>query len=145
MKFLIFFLTCGVLCESSQKTDMLGKELETLSSLPNFIEVATEIITPKTRQNDVDAESESLEMELGASETSTPHFTELACTEENTEYNPCGPRCYQTCAFQPKGARQARAVCESASSNGCYPGCHCRSGYVKLNDKCILPIFCPSK
>lgn len=69
------------------------------------------------------------------------------CTEANTEWNACGPRCAQTCAYQPRGARKSRAVCESLliAPSGCYKGCFCISGYVRLNDRCVLSGACPSK
>lgn len=81
------------------------------------------------------------------SESSTVHFTELACSvDENAEYLTCGPRCQATCGFQPRDARRdSRAVCTTANDSGCYPGCFCKSGYVKLNDRCVLPVNCPRK
>lgn len=85
-------------------------------------------------------------------ESTTVHFTELACTRNNTEWLACGPRCYQTCGFQPNAnrardvkQRKSRAYCASSNETGCYAGCFCKSGYVRFNDECVLPIQCPSK
>lgn len=85
------------------------------------------------------------------SESTTVHFSELACTRDNMEWLACGPRCYQTCGFQPRDGREvalerkSRAYCASSNDTGCYAGCYCKSGYVRFHDNCVLPIQCPSK
>jgi Trypsin Inhibitor like cysteine rich domain len=110
------------------------------------VEVAD--VKPETvvaRQNELEYEVEAETPGPDFLSTSTVHFTQMACTQENMEWNSCGPRCYQTCAFQPRGVRKSRAVCETASATGCYAACFCKSGYVRINDKCILPVDCPSK
>lgn len=87
------------------------------------------------------------------SESTTVHFSELACTRDNMEWLACGPRCYQTCGYQPRDGREvnsklqrkSKAYCASSNDTGCYAGCYCKSGYVRFHDDCILPIQCPSK
>lgn len=145
MKFLILLLVCDVLSQSptASVTDLPVADTTSKADLPR---AAVEIDdSPKTaaRQNEIEAEAETEEPEPVSS--STLHFTDLACTEPNMEWLSCGPRCYQTCAFQPRGVRKTRAVCENVSSTGCYVGCFCKSGYVRINEKCILPIDCPGK
>lgn len=150
MKFLILFLFCGVLCEFPVPTVLPVLEPETLTDLPREAIKDFEDVTVRIRQNDVESElAEEDAVALKGDEnisTTTVHFTEAACTGEHMEWNSCGPRCYQTCAFQPRGVRRARAVCEPSSvTTGCYPGCFCKSGYVRINDKCVMPTDCPSK
>lgn len=85
------------------------------------------------------------------SESTTVHFSELACTRDNMEWLACGPRCYQTCGYQPRDGREvnstlqrkSKAYCASSNDTGCYAGCYCKSGYVRFHDDCILPIQCP--
>lgn len=151
MKFLILFLVCGVLCELPVTTVLPVLEPETLTDLPRETIEQFEVI----HQNDRVEDNEVTETEMPAVEvaveesisTTTQHFLEAACTDELMEWNPCGPRCYQTCSIQPRGVRRSRSVCESGmqSANGCYPGCYCKSGYVRLNEKCVLPLDCPSE
>lgn len=130
MKFLIFLLIGGVLCE--QTTVLPELESDSLTDLPYgaIEDFAVDAVTLQARDNELESEVES-------------SMIDEACPEENMEWVSCGPRCYQTCAFQPRGAR---AVCEPVTNAqaGCYPGCFCKSGYVRLNDKCILPVDCPS-
>jgi hypothetical protein len=156
MKILITFLICGVFGEVPVTTVLPKLEPETLTDLPMKDIAEFEAgVTMKPRQNDVDYEIKVDEIEVISEEnssepsstvsTTTLHFTQMACTGEHMEWNTCGPRCYQTCAFQPRGSRQSRAICESASTTNCYPGCFCASGYVRLNEKCVLPVDCPSK
>lgn len=154
MKFFLLFLICEVLCElpvpSSipiQKSDLIipSLEPETLTDLPfgaveDFISVTDTNIEEEA--NEVASIDDSSSLILS---TTTPHFLEMACDKENMEWNTCGPRCYQTCAFQPRGVRRTRAVCEATMPTGCRPGCFCKKGYVRLNDKCVLSDDCPSK
>lgn len=163
MKFLIFFLFCGVFCELPVpsvlpvSTVLPVLELETLTDLPRELikDFAEGIVL--TRGNDVESDLEVEADEVVTEEsndgvtqssitTTTESFLENACTEANMEWNTCGPRCYQTCAFQPRGVRQSRAVCEfTMTASGCYVGCFCKKGYVRLNSKCVLSADCPSK
>ncbi|CAO1416082.1 unnamed protein product [Diamesa serratosioi] len=64
---------------------------------------------------------------------------------DNELYLECGPRCYQTCAFQPRngGGRRTKAVCEGSVS--CQPGCFCKSNYVRFNGMCIPMADCPTR
>lgn len=159
MKFLILLLVCDVLSESPTGglTDLPSADTKLKADLPRAADgvrgveidsspkIADEDVrseetdTVVSRQNEIEAETEE------AVTTTTVHFTDLACTEQHMEWLSCGPRCYQTCAFQPRGVRQTRAVCENVVSTGCYVGCFCKSGYVRINDKCILPVDCPGK
>jgi hypothetical protein len=134
MKFLILFLFCGVLGELPVTTIL--PELEPDPSNGTVKDLKA-VLTMQAKQSNVDYENDIStdspdEENLLASTTSstTIHFTQLACTGQHMEWNSCGPRCYQTCAFQPRGSRVSRAICESASSTNCYPGCFCKSGYV---------------
>lgn len=145
MKFFIFFLVFGFVIVSSSAdeiTETTGADFITTTevTVPENDVLSDEIPVDNInllRQSDNDA----------ANESSTVHFTELACTKDNMEWLSCGPRCYQTCGFQPRDAKQrkSRAVCVSSNESGCYTGCFCKSGYVRLNDKCVLPTMCPSK
>lgn len=122
MKFIIFviFITLKSIQSEEQTTSSI--ETEEIPNNVNFL-----------RQND-------------DSESSTVHFTELACTGDNMEWLACGPRCSATCGFQPRDARRdSRAVCSPSNESGCYAGCFCKSGYVRLNDRCVLPVNCPRK
>jgi hypothetical protein len=152
MKILILLLVCGAFGELPVTTMLPELEPETLTDLPKEKVVNFEAgVTMKSRQNDLDYEIEVSSDDdppveaVSQSVSTTVHFTQMACTDDNMEWNSCGPRCYQTCAFQPRGSRQSRAICELASTTNCYPGCFCASGYVKLNEKCVLPVDCPSK
>lgn len=106
------------------------------------------------RQNEVEFEINAMQQQstvasLSRDNLSTAEYPEHLgdpCPEEHFVWNACGPRCYQTCAFQPKsGDRLSRAVCEAANENNCHTGCFCESGYVRFNDKCVLPIDCPTR
>lgn len=134
MKILVFFLIGTVLGEQTTVPPEL--EIDSLTDLPDgaIEDFAVNAVTVQARDNELESEVES-------------SVVDEACPEDNMEWQPCGPRCYQTCAFQPRGAKQGRAVCESIANAqaGCYPGCYCKSGYVRLNDKCILPVDCPSE
>lgn len=155
MKLLIIFLICGVYGELPVTTVLPELRPETLTDLPketvgNF---GAEM-TMQPRQNDVEYlieigdssdEQSPVEEVSPSAPTTTLHFTLMACTGDHMQWMSCGPRCFQTCAFQPRGSRQSRAICASASSTNCYPGCFCASGYVRLNEKCVLPVDCPRK
>lgn len=152
MKCLLLFLFCGVLGELPVRTVLPILEPETATDLPRGNAADFDVVTIKSRQNEVegfDETSTDLPVDESSSSTiistTTEHFTQLACTGTNVEWNTCGPRCYQTCAFQPRGTRSSRAVCESPSLSGCHAGCFCKSGYVRINDNCILPVDCPSE
>lgn len=154
MKCLLLFLFCGVLGEPPVRTVLPILEPETATDLPRGNAADFDVVTIQSRQNEVEDDLEGggleetstdLPVSESSSSTTTEHFTQLACTGTNMEYNMCGPRCYQTCAFQPRGTRSSRAVCESPSSSGCHAGCFCKSGYVRINDNCILPVDCPSE
>ena len=69
----------------------------------------------------------------------------IANCSDNELYMQCGPRCYQTCAFQPRngGGRRTRAVCEGSMT--CQPGCFCKSGFVRFNGMCIPIADCPTR
>lgn len=148
MKCLILFLLCGVLAEIDILTVLPVLEPETLTDLPQDFQP----VTFQSRQNEVEGdmnlEEAPLDTQLDVSTTvatTTVHFTQLACTDNNMEWNSCGPRCYQTCAIQPRlRTRVKRAVCESLVATGCHAGCFCKSGYVRFNDACVLPVDCPS-
>lgn len=147
MKCLILFMVCSVLGELPVTTILPELEPETLTDLPKeAIEDFKEGVTMQARQSYVEDDNE-ISTDLPAEEVSstTVHFTQMACLEDHMVWSSCGPRCYQTCAFQPRGSRRSRAICESVVSTNCYAGCFCESGYVRLNDKCVLPIDCPSK
>lgn len=158
MKCLILFLFCGVLGELPVPTVLPILEPETLTDLPRSDVGEFDVATGQSRQNEVEGDlgvemvdepTDVPEVDEDPSSTTfattTAHFTELACSGSHMEWNSCGPRCYQTCAFQPRGRRSSRAVCEMASLSGCHAGCFCASGYVRLNDKCVLPVDCPSE
>lgn len=133
MRILIFCLIGGIFGELT--TVLPELEPDSLTDLPYSSTEGFDgnVVTLLARDNELESEEES-------------SVTDAACPEDNMEWVTCGPRCYQTCAFQPRGAKEGRAVCESVASaqGGCYPGCFCKSGYVRLNDKCILPLDCPS-
>jgi hypothetical protein len=153
---LILFLSYGIYAETSSgiSTVLPILEPETLTDLPKEAIDDFERVTIQARQNEVEEELE-IEAELTdepvvtssttETTTTTAHFTQLACTGQHMEWNSCGPRCYQTCAFQPQDVRRSRAVCETPNSSGCHAGCFCKSGFVRFNEKCVLPVDCPSK
>lgn len=76
----------------------------------------------QARQGEVaDDEDTVEENEVPAS--STEHWSTQGCTGAHEYYNSCGPRCVQTCMFQPKAhGRTARAACESIFSGSCHAG-----------------------
>lgn len=146
MKCWILIFVCGAFADVSVPTQLPLLVPETLTDLPYGSIEDFDSVTMQARQNEIEGEVQ-LEAETEAPvSTTTVHFTKLACTGDNYEWNSCGPRCYQTCVFQPReNIRAAKAVCESATSTGCHPGCFCKSGFVRLNDQCILPVECPSE
>lgn len=141
MKFSIFFLVFGfVVVNSADETTDADIVATTIPAVPEN-DVSNDEIP-------VDHINFLRQSDTADSESSTAHFTELACTRDNMEWLSCGPRCYQTCGFQPRDAKQqrkSRAVCASSNDTGCYAGCYCKSGYVRLNDNCVLPTMCPRK
>lgn len=149
MKFLVLILVCGVFCELPVTTVLPELQPETSTDL--LMVKTGEFnagVTMQPRQNDVDYEIQVPDENVPVEETvstTTLHFTQMACTVDHQEWMACGPRCYQTCAFQPRGSRVSRAICENALVSNCYPGCFCASGYVRLNERCVLPVDCPSK
>lgn len=159
MKCLILFLFSGVLAQLPVTTVVPVLMPETLTDLPQAAIEDFGAVTERPRENEIEAEKEIKAEEVSTvsyvdegtststvAATTTAHFTQLACTDENMEWNSCGPRCYQTCAFQPRATqRRSRAVCETMTASGCHAACFCKSGYVRLNDKCVLPMDCPSK
>jgi hypothetical protein len=55
--------------------------------------------------------------------SSTEHWSTQGCIGAHEYFNSCGPRCVQTCTFQPKArGRGARAACESIFSGSCHAG-----------------------
>lgn len=76
-----------------------------------------------------------------SNETAVSESSENKTCSENEIFIKCGPRCYQTCTFQSVNVRSSRVACDSP----CIPGCYCASGYVRFNEKCVLPDSCPSK
>lgn len=156
MKIFILFLICEVLGELPVPTVMPVLDLdvmipslqpETLTDLP-IADVEDFIATTeKDTEIEIDEGNEVAPIADSTTtvSTTTLHFLEMACDDKNMEWNTCGPRCYQTCAFQPRGVRRTRAVCEANFPTGCRPGCFCKKGYVRLNDKCVLSDNCPSK
>lgn len=163
MKCLILLFFCGVFGELPVPTVLPALQLETLTDLPR--EGFGNFNTQKTiqaRQNELEDDFEivitddsetatpidlSTENQLPAmAEIPSTQLSDENCTFENMEYKACGPRCYPTCAFQPREAtRRARVNCGPASLTGCNAGCFCESGFVRFNDQCILPTDCPSK
>ncbi|XP_077284921.1 zonadhesin-like [Arctopsyche grandis] len=57
----------------------------------------------------------------------------VACNDTNEEFTTCGT-CDPTC-------ENPTQVCRIA----CQRGCFCKKGYVRNNQKCILPSTCPNK
>lgn len=159
MKIFIFFLICEVLCELPVSTVMPvlepdekvpSLEPETLTDLPigaaeDFFSLTLNDEDIEIEANEVTTDAPITDPSVTITSTTTLHFLEAACDDKNMEWNTCGPRCYQTCAFQPRGVRRTRAVCETTMPTGCRPGCFCKKGYVRLNDKCVLSDDCPSK
>lgn len=164
MKFLILFLFCGVFCEDPVSTVLPSMVSETVTDLPRNPVKDFLVVPMKSRDKDLEAsvevkadttwpalitvyeQSSDDEPTSEKNSTSTDPTSEESCSDENMEWNSCGPRCAQTCAFQPRGVRKTRAVCEPLlTSNGCYKGCFCKKDFVRLNDKCVLPDNCPSR
>lgn len=151
MKFWILFLVCEALSEPL--TTVPAEESEKLTTIVSTVELPEMTLDDfKTRQNyievgetDFGEEVDSAELPESSEVSTTIVAVETGCTDSNMEINTCGPRCYQTCAVQPRGFRRSRAVCEAVNATGCYPGCFCKSGYVRLNEKCVLAKDCPSK
>lgn len=163
MKFLILFLFCGALCQVPVPTMLPALVPETLTDLSREPMEDFDEIKKKAGEDDLESNVEvkadstwpaqiTVYEELRDDEAShdkspsSDSVTEEACIDENMEWNSCGPRCSQTCAFQPRGVRKSRAICEPLlTSNGCYKGCFCKKGYVRLSDKCVLSENCPSE
>lgn len=133
MKFLILFFVCGALGDVTLEEILPQIEPETLTDLPKEImdgdpqfvqDEVTTMIDIETvqlgRQNEVEEEVGEVVEE---NETVTPHWTEQGCPKSHESYNKCGPRCVQTCSFQPRvNGRNTRAVCDSIFSGSCHPG-----------------------
>jgi hypothetical protein len=122
-------------------------ELESITDLPKealdgdpiFVQQeddATTVIVDaliKARQGeniDYEEEDESVNVVTpSTSKTTTEHWSTKGCTGANEYFNSCGPRCVQTCTFQPRAhGRTARAACESIFSGSCHAGCFCVDG-----------------
>ncbi len=106
-------------------------------------------VVEEGRNNAIEIETEGVDQpvvslqpipQLRSEENSTELPIIKNCGEHET-YHECGPRCYQTCTFASSTIRKSKAVCET----GCNPGCYCDSGYVRFNDRCVLPETCPCK
>lgn len=100
--------------------DLIDIPKEALDGDPQLIQedVTTVANTDlQGRQNEAEYDETTI------SESTTQHWTEQGCTGANEYYNACGPRCYQTCSFQPRvNGRNTRAVCESIFSGSCHAG-----------------------
>lgn len=116
------------------KADSFQATLEVTESLLEQLTERSTLNETEVKQNNVDNTDENF--------TFAPLPSNCS---ENELYMQCGPRCYQTCAFQPRngGGRRTRAVCEANMS--CQPGCFCKSGYVRFNGMCIHNADCPTR
>ncbi|KAG5682388.1 hypothetical protein PVAND_011741 [Polypedilum vanderplanki] len=122
---------------------------EALDGNPQFAQqdeettIGIDILMQARQGENVDYEGDT-ENELPAS--STEHWSTQGCTKPNEYFNSCGPRCVQTCMFQPRAnGRTSRAACESIFSGNCNAGCFCVDGYVRFNNQCIKPVDCPTR
>lgn len=134
-----------ILTESFVVTESPSEELVTEPPVDVIVEEARNNVIPVGSE----AEDEVIEpvaslkqipqVDSDPEENSTEAFVKT-CGDHET-YQECGPRCYQTCTFAPSTLRKPKAVCET----GCNPGCYCNSGYVRFNDRCVLPETCPAR
>lgn len=60
---------------------------------------------------------------------------------ENALYQKCGTMCISACRFIPES--DLAATLEECDTNECIDGCFCKDGFVRYQDKCILPNECP--
>lgn len=61
---------------------------------------------------------------------------------ENATFQKCGTKCVLSCRFIPNVSNVA-VTPNDCESNECVEGCFCKVGFVRYEDKCILPKECP--
>lgn len=61
---------------------------------------------------------------------------------ENAAYRKCGTKCILGCRFTPN-ILDVAVTPNDCENSECVEGCFCKDGYVRLEDKCILPKGCP--
>jgi hypothetical protein len=137
MNFLIFLFVC-VAASNSVSLDGVLPQIEAAENLTDLpkgaMDGSPDLVTEDDttavpdaallgRQNYINDEDILVVEEEQNTTASTSDWVDQGCTGENEYYNQCGPRCVQTCAFQPRvGIRNTRAVCESILSGSCHPG-----------------------
>ena len=122
-----------------QSKSLVDSPKSNVESLDATLEETESILEDQTKSSTL----KEIEVKQTLEEMLT--FAPLSNCSDNELYMECGPRCYQTCAFQPRngGGRRTRAVCGAGMS--CQPGCFCKSGYVRFNGMCILNADCPTR
>ncbi|CAO1414017.1 unnamed protein product [Diamesa tonsa] len=125
---------------SKSLTDLPRNKADSFQATLEVTESLLEDLTERSTLNEVD-----VKLNDDYKEETLTFAPLIANCSDNELYMQCGPRCYQTCAFQPRngGGRRTRAVCEGNIS--CQPGCFCKSGYVRFNGMCIQTADCPTR
>lgn len=60
----------------------------------------------------------------------------------NATYQKCGTKCVLGCRFIPNISDVA-VIPNDCESSECIEGCFCKVGFVRYEDKCVLPKECP--
>lgn len=67
---------------------------------------------------------------------------EVCAGLENAVYQKCGTKCVLACRFTTI-VLDLGATLKECDKNECIEGCFCKDGFVRYQDKCILPKECP--
>lgn len=61
---------------------------------------------------------------------------------ENSEFKKCGTTCVLSCRYIPT-ISNVTVTSNDCVENECIEGCFCKDGFVRYQNKCVLPGDCP--
>lgn len=66
------------------------------------------------------------------------------CIDSNEEYRKCGDSCVISCRYASSPS-EIEASKNDCAKTECVEGCFCKDGFVRHQNKCILPKECPAR